>query len=77
MREEDLKVKYMSDAGTGMAVSGEWRKKHEERMKTVGVCRGEKEGEGEKGEEREKEEEGKPRLEDEEKASSLGDGWEW
>ena len=65
----------------GLTVSEKWRKRHEGRMQTVGVCRGEKVvREVEKGKERKDEEirEVEPTpLQTLDKINSLWGGWEW
>ena len=66
-------MKEESEDKKVMAVSEKWRVKHEGRMQTVGICRGEKEVE-----KTEKEEGGKPTpLSTLGKINSLGSGWEW
>ena len=73
---------FVRGTGKGVQVSGDWRKKHEDRMRTVGVVRGEKR-ESEKYENevivlRNKNPLPLPILD---KVNSLGrglgEGWEW
>ena len=73
-----------SEGKKGMKMSGEWKEKHEGRMRNVGVRTSSVENEVKREEERELTEElreglerVRPRLEDKEKANSLGDGWSW
>ena len=78
MKEEDVKVKWETNAGADMKMSEKWKEKHERRMRTVGICRGEKveKSEEEKREEKREKEELTP-LPTLDKINSLGDGWEW
>ena len=81
-REEMREKEFVRGTGVGLQVSGDWRKRHEERMQTIGVVRGvvieRRESERYEtlitlGNEKDK----KPTHPSLDKVNSLGDGWEW